>query len=172
MNPLDVCLACNTAMLPVEPDQITHPCCDPDDTPLPALNEYEIAELLGDLDWLRQQSGRCTGCGYHPATQGHAADCNSKAAAVSSSPAAPVLRLRRTRQPSRSAETWVHDCSRCPTQMRQPFQRPGGHPTCWRLPWRPALCCFLPLVFSHSAAPQWSGFVSLVLYRWSTAYIY
>jgi len=68
-------------MLPVEPDQITHPCCDPDDTPLPVLSENGIAELLGDLGWLRQQPDRCTRCGYHPATQGHTADCDSKAAA-------------------------------------------------------------------------------------------
>jgi hypothetical protein len=56
MNHLDVCAACNQAMLPVEPDQITHPCCDPDDTPLPVVSIEEIIELIGDL-------GRCQGCG-------------------------------------------------------------------------------------------------------------
>jgi hypothetical protein len=81
MSRIPTCVACNQAMLPVEPDQITHPCCDPDDTPFPALSETGIAELLGDLGWLRQQPGRCTRCGYHPATHGHAADCDSKAAA-------------------------------------------------------------------------------------------
>jgi hypothetical protein len=76
MTQLDVCVVCNQPMLAVEPNQITHPCCDPDDTPLPALNINEIAELLGDFGRLRQQPGRCTCCGYYPATQGHAADCN------------------------------------------------------------------------------------------------
>lgn len=81
MNRPATCIACNQRMLPVEPDQITHPCCDPDDTPLPALSENGLAELLSDLGWLRQQPGRCTRCGYHPATQGHDTDCDSKAAA-------------------------------------------------------------------------------------------
>jgi hypothetical protein len=35
------CLVCNTAMIAVEPDQLTHPCCDPDDTPLPILSRYK-----------------------------------------------------------------------------------------------------------------------------------
>jgi hypothetical protein len=39
-------------MLTVEPDQITHPCCDPDDTSLPILSLDEINQLIGDL-------GRC-----------------------------------------------------------------------------------------------------------------
>jgi hypothetical protein len=56
VNPLSVCVACNTAMLEVEPDQITHPCCDPDDTPHPVLSIAEIAALIGDL-------GRCQDCG-------------------------------------------------------------------------------------------------------------
>jgi hypothetical protein len=81
MTQLDVCVVCNQPMLAVEPNQITHPCCDPDDTPLQVLNINEIAELLSDLGWFRQQPGHCTCCGYHPATQGHAADCDSKAAA-------------------------------------------------------------------------------------------
>ena len=76
MTQLDVCVVCNQPMLAVEPNQITHPCCDPDDTPLPVFNINEIAELLGDFGRLRQQPGRCTCCGYYPATQGHAADCN------------------------------------------------------------------------------------------------
>jgi hypothetical protein len=56
MTKLDVCLACNTAMLAVEPDEITHPCCDPDDTPLPVLSIEEITELIGDQGW-------CGDCG-------------------------------------------------------------------------------------------------------------
>jgi hypothetical protein len=44
---LATCAVCNEAMLVVEPDQITHPCCDPDDTPLPVLSIEEIAETLG-----------------------------------------------------------------------------------------------------------------------------
>jgi hypothetical protein len=50
------CVVCNTAMVAVEPGQITHPCCDPDDTRLPALSIEEIAELIGDL-------GQCPVCG-------------------------------------------------------------------------------------------------------------
>lgn len=72
MTHLDVCVACNQPMLAVEPGQITHPCCDPDDTALPVLSEAAVAHLLASPDWLRQQPGRCTCCGYHPATQGHA----------------------------------------------------------------------------------------------------
>jgi hypothetical protein len=53
---ISTCVVCNTAMLPVEPDQITHPCCDPDDTPLPVLSIDKITELIGDL-------GRCEDCG-------------------------------------------------------------------------------------------------------------
>lgn len=56
MIPLEVCVCCNQPMLAVEPNQITHPCCDPDDTPLPALSIDEITELIGDL-------GRCEDCG-------------------------------------------------------------------------------------------------------------
>jgi hypothetical protein len=44
---LATCVVCNEAMLIVEPDQITHPCCDPDDTPLPGLGVVEIVEMLG-----------------------------------------------------------------------------------------------------------------------------
>jgi hypothetical protein len=32
------CLVCNTAMIAVEPDQLTHPCRDPNDTPLPIFS--------------------------------------------------------------------------------------------------------------------------------------
>jgi hypothetical protein len=53
---LQVCVCCNTGLITVEPDQITHPCCDPDDTPLPVLSIEEITELIGDL-------GRCADCG-------------------------------------------------------------------------------------------------------------
>jgi hypothetical protein len=55
VNPLDICVACNTAMLVVEPDQITHPCCD--DTSLPVLSINEIAELIGDLGWCPDCNG-------------------------------------------------------------------------------------------------------------------
>ena len=47
MSHLATCVVCNQELLQVEPDQITHPCCDPDDTPLPALSVDEIAETLG-----------------------------------------------------------------------------------------------------------------------------
>jgi hypothetical protein len=79
---LDVCVACDQPMLAVEPDQITHPCCDPDDTPLPVLAVDQIAELFNSSEWLRlcERPGRCTYCGSHPATQGHLAECESKEA--------------------------------------------------------------------------------------------
>jgi hypothetical protein len=110
MTPLDVCVACSTPMIAVEPDQITHPCCDPDDTTQPVLTIDEIAELLGDLDWLRRQPGRCTSCGYHPATQGHGAGCDTVGCGgLPLRPTQPVQRLRRTRQPSRSADTRIVD---------------------------------------------------------------
>jgi len=48
--------ACNQPMLAVEPDQITHPNCDPDDTPLSPLSLDKITELIGDLGW-------CGDCG-------------------------------------------------------------------------------------------------------------
>jgi hypothetical protein len=44
---LATCVVCNEGMVIVEPDQITHPCCDPDDTPLPVLSVDEIAKMLG-----------------------------------------------------------------------------------------------------------------------------
>jgi hypothetical protein len=47
MSCLATCVVCNEELLQVEPDQITHPCCDPDDTPLPVLSVDEIAETLG-----------------------------------------------------------------------------------------------------------------------------
>ena len=56
MTSLATCAVCNEGLLQVEPDQITHPCCDPDDTPLPVLSLDEIAELIGYL-------GRCEDCG-------------------------------------------------------------------------------------------------------------
>jgi hypothetical protein len=56
MNQLDICVACNQPMLAVEPDQITHPSCDPDDTSLPILSLDEINQLIGD-------QGRCLDCG-------------------------------------------------------------------------------------------------------------
>ena len=71
MNPLDVCVACNTAMLAVEPDQITHPCCDPDDTPLPILSIDQINELIGDL-------GQCQDCGQPARSPGLTSRCKSK----------------------------------------------------------------------------------------------
>jgi hypothetical protein len=49
-------LVCNTAMVAIDPGQITHPCCDPDDVRQPPLSETEIAELIGDL-------ARCQDCG-------------------------------------------------------------------------------------------------------------
>jgi hypothetical protein len=78
---LEVCLACNQPMIAGEPDQITHPCCDPDDTALPTLNETETVDLLSNDGWFRQRPGRCGHCGNHPATQGHAATCDSDTAA-------------------------------------------------------------------------------------------
>jgi hypothetical protein len=53
---VSTCLVCNQPMLAVEPDQITHPCCDPDDTCQPVLSLDEITDLIGDL-------GRCEDCG-------------------------------------------------------------------------------------------------------------
>jgi hypothetical protein len=53
---ISACVVCNKAVLAVEPDQITYPCCDPDDTPLPALSLDRITELIGD-------QGRCEDCG-------------------------------------------------------------------------------------------------------------
>jgi hypothetical protein len=47
MTGLATCVVCNEAMVIVEPDQITHPCCDPDDTSLPVLSIDEIEEMLG-----------------------------------------------------------------------------------------------------------------------------
>lgn len=47
------CLVCNAAMVAVEPNQLTHPCCDPDDVRQPALILEEITELVGDLGWCR-----------------------------------------------------------------------------------------------------------------------
>ena len=58
-------------MLAVEPNQITHPCCDPDDTPLPALSIDEITELIGDL-------GQCQDCGQPAHSPGLTSRCKSK----------------------------------------------------------------------------------------------
>jgi hypothetical protein len=56
MISLATCVVCNEELIQVEPDQITHPCCDPDDTPLPILSLDQITELIGDL-------ARCQDCG-------------------------------------------------------------------------------------------------------------
>jgi hypothetical protein len=82
MTSLGTCVVCNEGMLLVEQDQITHPCCDPDDTPQPVLSVDEITELFNSSEWLRlsERPGRCTHCGSHPATQGHLAECESKEA--------------------------------------------------------------------------------------------
>jgi hypothetical protein len=82
MTSLATCVVCNQELLQVEPDQITHPCCDPDDTPLPVLSVDEITELFNSSEWLRlsERPGRCTSCGSHPAIQGHLTDCESKEA--------------------------------------------------------------------------------------------
>ena len=71
MNQLDVCLVCNTAMLAVEQDQITHPCCDPDDTALPVLSIEEINELVGDL-------GQRQDCGQPNRSPGLTTRCKSR----------------------------------------------------------------------------------------------
>jgi hypothetical protein len=76
--PVSTCLICNQAMITVEPDQLTHPCCDPDDNRRPSLDHEAVAGLLADLAFFRRQPGRCACCGSHPATQGHLADCDSK----------------------------------------------------------------------------------------------
>jgi hypothetical protein len=70
VNPLDVCVACNTAMLAVEPDQITHPCCDPDDTPLPVLSVDEINTNTHAV-WRAYARARARSCppGRRPATR-------------------------------------------------------------------------------------------------------
>jgi hypothetical protein len=49
------CPVCNEAMVAVEPDQLTNPCCDPDDTTQPVLSLDEIAALISDL-------GQCQDC--------------------------------------------------------------------------------------------------------------
>jgi hypothetical protein len=54
--PVSACLVCNEAVIAVEPDQIAHPCCDPDDTTQPVLSIDQLTELIGDL-------GRCQACG-------------------------------------------------------------------------------------------------------------
>jgi hypothetical protein len=71
MTHLDVCAACNTAMITVEPDQITHPCCDPDDTTQPVLNINQITELIGDL-------GRCQDCGQPARSPGLTSRCQPR----------------------------------------------------------------------------------------------
>jgi hypothetical protein len=58
-------------MLAVEPDQITHPCCDPDDTPLPILSIDQINKLIGDL-------GQCQDCGQPARSPGLTSRCKSK----------------------------------------------------------------------------------------------
>jgi hypothetical protein len=58
-------------MVTVEPDQITHPCCDPDDTALPALSIEEINELIGD-------HGRCRTCGQPIRSVGLISRCKSR----------------------------------------------------------------------------------------------
>jgi hypothetical protein len=70
MNQLDVCLVCNQPMLAVEPNQITHPCCDPDDTPLLALSVEEINQLIGDQGW-------CRDCGEPIRESGFTKMCSS-----------------------------------------------------------------------------------------------
>jgi hypothetical protein len=75
VNPLDVCVACNQPMLAVEPDQITHPCCDPDDTPLSILSLAEITELIGDQGW-------CLDCGEPFSQPGLVKRCRDRHAAV------------------------------------------------------------------------------------------
>jgi hypothetical protein len=71
MTKLDVCAVCNQPMLAVEPDQITHPCCDPDDTPFPVLSIEEIKKLIGDL-------GQCQDCGQPNRSPGLTPRCKSK----------------------------------------------------------------------------------------------
>jgi len=71
MTQLDVCVACNTAMLAIEPDQIIHPCCDPDDTPLPVFSAEEITELIG-------YHGRCQACGQPSRSPGLTSRCKPR----------------------------------------------------------------------------------------------
>lgn len=56
MTTYGTCLTCNEGRIIVEAGQLTHPCCDPDDTTQPVLSLDEIAELIGYL-------GRCEDCG-------------------------------------------------------------------------------------------------------------
>jgi hypothetical protein len=41
---IEACVCCNTAMIAIEPTRspTTHACCDPDDTPHPALSVDQI----------------------------------------------------------------------------------------------------------------------------------
>ena len=56
MTTYGTCLTCNERRIIVEAGQLTHPCCDPDDTCQPVLSLDEITDLIGDL-------GRCEDCG-------------------------------------------------------------------------------------------------------------
>jgi hypothetical protein len=53
----------------------THPCCDPDDTPLPVLSIEEINQLIGDL-------GQCQDCGQSARSPGLTTRCKRNHKAV------------------------------------------------------------------------------------------
>ena len=56
MTTYGTCLTCSERRIIVEAGQLTHPCCDPDDTTQPVLSLDEIIELIGNQGW-------CLDCG-------------------------------------------------------------------------------------------------------------